>query len=100
VESGHRGEYAGGVARAQQTFENCKDGPVYVSVEPWPECFELEPGAKLTLIWNAPEEGDAVQVNFINERELVLWPNGELDDLVILFNGGSSEGRSWTFKHQ
>ena len=88
------------MARTQQTIENEKDGPIYVSVEPWPECFELEPGDKLTLIWDAAEAGDAVQVNFINERELVVWPNGELDDLVILFNGGSSEGRSWTFKHE
>ncbi|WP_395624272.1 hypothetical protein [Sphingomonas daechungensis] len=86
--------------RTQQTFENDKDGPIYVSVEPWPECFELEPQDKLTLVWNAPEIGDAVQVNFINERELVVWPNGDLNDLVILFNGGSSEGRSWTFKHR
>ncbi len=86
--------------RTQQTFKNAKDGPIYVSVEPWPECFELEPGDKLTLIWDADETGDAMQVNFINERELVVWPNGDLDKLVILFNGGPSEGRSWTFKHQ
>ena len=71
-----------------------------MSVEPWPERFELEPKDKLTLIWSAPDVGDAVQVNFINERELVVWPNGDLDDLVILFNGSSSEGRSWTFKHR
>jgi hypothetical protein len=88
------------VARTQQTFENPKDRPIYVSVEPWPQCFELEPGDKLTLIWDAVEAGDAVQVNFINDCELVVWPNGELDDLVILFNGGSAEGRSWTFKHR
>lgn len=87
------------MARTQQTFENDKDGPIYVSVEPWPECFELEPGDKLTLIWNAPGIGDASQVNFINERELVVWPNGDIDDLVILFNGGPSDGRSWKFKH-
>ena len=86
--------------RTQQTFENDKEGPIYVSVEPWPECFELEPQDKLTLIWTAPESGDALQVNFINERELVVWPNGDLDDLVILYNGGSSEGRSWAFKHR
>ncbi len=59
-----------------------------------------EPGDKLTLIWNAPESGDAMQVNFVNERELVVWPNGDLDDLVILFNGGPSKGRSWTFTHK
>jgi hypothetical protein len=88
------------MARTQQTFVNDRDTPIYVSVEPWPECFELEPQDKLTLIWNAPERGDAVQVNFINEHELVVWPNGNLDDFVILFNGGSPEGRSWTFKHR
>ena len=86
------------MARTQQTFENGKDGPIYVSVEPWPECFELEPGDKLTLIPNAPETGDAVQVHFVNDRELVVWPNG--DDPVILFNDGPSAGRSWTFAHQ
>jgi hypothetical protein len=87
------------VAKTQQTFENDKDGPIYISVEPWPECFELEPGDRLTLVWNAPATGDASQVNFINERELVVWPNGDIDDLVILFNGGSSADRSWNFKH-
>ena len=88
------------MARTQQTFENSKDGPVYVSVEPWPECFELEPGDKLTLVWDAPDIGDAVEVNFINEQELVVWPNGAGNDLQILFNGASSEGRSWKFKHR
>ncbi|HYD14483.1 MAG TPA: hypothetical protein VEC11_16675 [Allosphingosinicella sp.] len=87
------------MARTQQTFENDRDDPIYVSVEPWPECFELEPGDKLTLIWNAPATGDASQVNFINERELVVWPNGDIDKIVILFNGGPSDGRSWKFKH-
>ena len=88
------------MARTQQTFENGKDGPIYVSVEPWPECFEMEPGDKLTFIWDTPEVGDAVQVKLINERELVVWPSGEVDGLVILFNGGSSECRSWTFKRR
>lgn len=88
------------VARTQQTFTNEKDSPIYVSVEPWPECFELEPGDKLTLIWNPDENGDAMQVNFINERELVVWPTGDLKDVNILFNDGPSDGRSWKFKHR
>ena len=88
------------MASTQQTFQNDKDGPIYISVEPWPECFELEPGDKLTLIYDSVDVGDAVQINFINERELVVWPNGRLDDLQILFNGGSSAGRSWNFKHR
>ena len=49
------------MAKVQQSFSNNKDGPIYVSMEPWPECFELEPGEKLTLIWNASESGDAAQ---------------------------------------
>ncbi len=88
------------MARTQQTFQNGKDEPIYVSVEPWPECFELEPGDKLTLIWNAAETGDAVLVNFINDRELVVWPNGETDDIEFLFNDLPGEDRSWTFKHR
>ncbi len=54
----------------------------------------------MALIWTAAETGEAAQVNFINDRELVVRPNGDLDDLVILLNGAPSEGRSWTFKHQ
>lgn len=54
-----------------------------------PECFELEPGEKLTLIWNASESGDAAFVSFIKESELIAYPGGEID-----------EDRSWTFKHR
>jgi hypothetical protein len=71
-----------------------------VSVEPWPECFELEAGDKLTLIWDATNDGAAAQIDFINERELVIWPNGDIDDMKFLINGEDAEGRSWTFKHQ
>lgn len=88
------------MAEIQQTFLNGKDGPIYVSVEPWPECFELEPGEKLTLVWNGPATGDTVQIDFINERELVVWPNGEVDTIKYLINGEDAEARSWTFKHK
>lgn len=88
------------MTQTQQTFVNRKDTPIYVSVEPWPECFELEPGDKLTLVWGAPSVGDAMQVEFINERELVVWPNGEIDDIRYLFNDEPGEDRSWTFKHR
>jgi hypothetical protein len=86
--------------RIRQTFQNDKGGPIYISVEPWPECFELEPGDRLTLIYDADEVGDSAQINFISERELVVWPNGKLDQIEILFNGSSSVGRSWDFKHR
>ncbi len=88
------------MARTQQTFVNRKDGPIYVSVEPWPRCFELEPGDRLTLIWDAPATGDAMEADFINDRELVLYPNGEIDDIQYLFNGKPGKGRSWDFKHR
>lgn len=88
------------MARTQQTFVNDKDSPIYISVEIRPECFELEPGEKLTLIWNASEDGDAAQVNFINDRELVVWPEGDLDGMQFLINGEPARDRSWDFKHK
>ena len=88
------------MARTQQAFVNERNEPIYVSVEPWPECFELEPGDKLTIIYDAPDTGDAAQINFINERELVVWPNGQIDDIEFLFNDEPGENRSWTFKHR
>jgi len=88
------------MARTQQTFENKKDAPIYISIEPRPDCFELEPGDELTLAYDAGETGDALEVDFIIERELVVWPNGVIDGLQILFNGGSSEGPSWNFKYK
>lgn len=88
------------MTRTQQTFSNNIDGPIYVSVEPWPECFELEPGDKLTLIWSGSTNGNTVQVDFINERELVVWPDGAIDDIEYLFNGEPGKDRSWKFKHR
>mgnify|MGYP001089881377 CR=1 FL=1 len=88
------------MTRTQQTFTNSKGSPIYVSVEPWPECFELEPGDTLTLIWDGPPAGDAIIVDFINERELVVWPEGVIDDIEYLLNGEPAEDRSWTFKHR
>lgn len=88
------------MTQTQQTFVNQKNGPVYVSVEPWPQCFELEPGDRLTLIWDGPAIGDAIQIDFMDENELVVRPNGDLNSLRYLFNGEPGEGRSWTFKHR
>lgn len=88
------------MSETQQTFVNVKNAPIYISVEPWPQCFELEPGDKITLIWNTDGNGDAIQVDFINDRELVVWPNGDIDNIRYLFNGEPGEDRSWTFKHK
>jgi len=86
--------------RVQQTFANVKDTPIYISVEMRPDCFELEPGDKLTLIWDGPETGDISQVNFVNERELVIWPEGPgWAEVEYLINGAPAADRSWDFKH-
>ena len=92
--------YAFGMARIRQTFQNKADIPIYVSVEPWPECFELEPGDRLTLVGNADEAGDAGQVDFASESEFAVWPNGDLKDIQFLLNGEPAEGRSWKFRHR
>ena len=88
------------MARTEQTFRNDKDSPVYISVELWPECFELEPGDKLTVIWNAPDAGETVQVDFINDRELVVYPNVDWDKAEFFLNGEPAQDRSWVFKHK
>lgn len=46
------------MAQTQRTLVNEKSEPIYVSVEPWLECFKLEPGVEPTLFWNAAENGD------------------------------------------
>lgn len=88
------------MAQMQQTFVNKRDGPIYISVEPWPECFELEPGDRLTLIWDARPTGESAQVDFINERELVVHPEGALDEMQFLINGKPAREKSWDFRHQ
>ena len=47
-----------------------------------------------------PVTGDSLEVHFINERELVIWPGGHLDEPKVLINGEPAEGRNWTFKHK
>lgn len=84
----------------RHSFVNDKDGPIYISVEIWPECFELEPGEKLTMVWNAPENSEAAQIHFINERELVVWPQGDLESMEFLINGIPARDRSWAFKRK
>lgn len=87
------------MAQVQQSFVNRKDGPIYISVEPWPECFELEPGERLTLVWNGPGSGDLIEIVVINHRELQVFPNGDIDQIQYLIDGKDAEARSWTFKH-
>ena len=85
------------MTRAQQSIVNRRDVPIYVSVEVAPDCYELEPGDRLTLIYDVPHEGDALEVEFINESELVVWPGD--GETTVLINGQSAKGRSWKSKH-
>ena len=85
---------------AQQSFVNKQDGPIYISIEPTPDCYELAPGERLTLVYELPGRGDALDIQFINARELVIWPTEIIPEPVVLINGASAEGRSWVFKHR
>ncbi len=85
---------------AQQTIKNRQSVPIYISIEPTPECYELEPGERLTLIYELPRTGDALQVDFLDECNLVICPTELVPEPVVLINAESAEGRSWTFKHQ
>lgn len=87
------------MTRAQQTFVNQKQHPIYISIEINPECFELEPGDRLTLVYDLPAGGDALEVQFINDRELVIYPAVIDDQPKVLINGEPASGRSWRFKH-
>lgn len=86
------------MARTQQTIVNGGHELAYVSVEPWPECFELKPADKLTLIWDAGVIGDAVEMKLINGRELVIEPTGALDQMQFLVNGELARHLSWAFR--
>jgi hypothetical protein len=86
------------VKRTKQTFVNETDHPIYVSIEPWPECFELEPQDKLTLVYEPVEAGDAPSIHFVNERELVIWPTAKDDEIEYLINDERAEHLSWKHK--
>lgn len=88
------------MARTQQPFVNDKDRPLYVSVEIWPECFELEPSENLTLVWDAPDIGDTAQINIANDDEIIVWLNGQIDEVQFLIDGKPARDRSWAFKHR
>lgn len=87
------------MARIQQTFLNEKPWPIYVSVEPWPHCFELLPSETLTLAWDAPETGDAAQIELISDKEIVVWPEGDIDAIEYYINDVPAKDRSWDFKY-
>jgi len=88
--------YARRMPKQRQTFVNDQQVPIYISIEPVPDCFELEPGDRLTLIADRPPTGFTPQVNFINGTELVIWPEA---DYEVLINDEPAKDRSWKFKH-
>jgi hypothetical protein len=82
--------------KARHTLVNDRDNPIYITIEPTPECYELEPGETLTLIYNVQVDGDALSIRVIDEG-MVVWSMD--DEPEILVNGADAQGRSWKFKH-
>jgi hypothetical protein len=58
--------------KAQQTFTNRTQHPIYISIEITPDCYKLEPDDRLTIIYDVPTGGDALEVQFINREGLSL----------------------------
>lgn len=81
---------------ARQTITNNRDTPIYISIEPTPDCYELEPGDTLTLKYHVPDAGEAFTM-FVIEEGLSILPLG--DEPEVLINGMPGQGRSWNFKH-
>jgi hypothetical protein len=81
---------------SRQSIFNARDVPIYISIEPTPECYEIEPGETLTLIYEIPEEGDALTINVIDEGLSIVPPYKEPE---VLINGIIASERSWVFKH-
>ena len=81
---------------ARQNIVNGRDKPIYVSIEPAPECFELESGETLTLLYDVPEQEVALTINVIDEG-IVVVPAG--DPPEVLIDGVSADERSWNFRH-
>jgi len=78
---------------------NDRDEPIYISIEPYPECYELEPGEELTMIY-VPRANDVLsEVKVIDVHNLVIWPPDNVYDWTILIDGKDAEYRNWNFKH-
>ena len=85
------------MTKARQIFVNDRDVPIYITIEPSPECYELEPGETLTLIYNVPDDRDALSSSIVNGG-IVVWPFGGEPEVMV--NGVDARGRSWKFKHR
>lgn len=82
--------------KAQQTFANRTEHPIYISIEITPDCYKLEPRDRLTIIYDVLDGIDALEVHFINKEELVIWPAMTAKPQVLI-NGKCAEGLSWNF---
>ncbi len=83
---------------ATQTIVNRIKKPIYITIELTPQAYELEPGEELTLIYDIEVDGNALQIYFVSENELVIWPNGE--DPRVLIGDKPAADRNWKFKHR
>ncbi|MEL7198223.1 MAG: hypothetical protein AAGL10_07900 [Pseudomonadota bacterium] len=85
------------MGKASQCFSNQGSAPIYVSVEPCPECFKLMPKEELTLRWHPDPNHELARIEWINDKELVVWPNGNIDDIEFLIDGEEARHKAWNF---
>ena len=86
------------MVKAQQTFVNRAKHPIYVSIEPICDCYKLQPEDRLTVIYFVPSAGDALEVYFLSQEELLIDPNVNIPYSEVLVNGRSAEDLSWNFE--
>ena len=53
-----------------------------------------------SLMGNAPDTGDSLQVSIIHDEELIVEPRGVLDKMQFLIDGESARSGSRVFKHR
>ena len=74
-------------------FRNDRPDTVNVFVEPWPELFRLKPGELLEFQYDAPPEGEAIEV-VAHDEGLTLW-TGVDHESKFLIDGKPADDRSW-----
>jgi hypothetical protein len=74
-------------------FKNERAEPVDVYVEPWPELFRLQPGQLLEFHYQAPAEGEWIQVE-PHDEGITLW-TGLGDQPEFFIDGKLANDWSW-----
>ncbi len=77
----------------RMTFENKREEVSEMWIEPWPDCFRLKPGEKLTMEFDCPEPNEPMHVE-LTDASLVLWPN-TLSHPNYAIDGQPANERNW-----